>query len=686
MKNFYFLVVIFAIAHLNLSAQTKEIDSLKQILKQTKIQTDTNYVNACFDLVYEFANLDIDSAEYYADKGFELAQKADYKLGIANGYVLSGSMQIYRGDFKEAIKKIKQADQVFAEMNNTDKRMQCFNNLGAIYYYTADYDSAMSYFNKALPIAESKKLKQECAIIYGNFGSIHTQKGEFKQAAEQTFKALKIFEELDDKNQIAMQTGNLGTLFKEMRDTVNAVIYFEKSAEFAKKIGDKSTESKALSNLGGICNSQKKYDKAIAYYERSAKLDTENGDKLGISADYSNLAQLYSDTEKYELADAYFAKALNLKTELDDKRGLSVVYFGMAKSFHKRKNRQKALIYAEKGLALNNAISNTIGEIQHNLLLSDIYQASGDYKKGLEFFKQAQTIQDSINSVEISTSIADLQTKYETEKKEQLAKQLTLENELKAAENTKLRNRQAALTLVFGVFILAVALFFIVNKKRQNERMNRMRFEEIGRNNERIAGNLHNGVKNYNSAVKLRIENNVELKKEAELLDTAIVELDYQIRMLHSPEILDAQFDFVAESKAFVNFMQNLNPFAVSFTIENTVKWEKHPYETRIHLFNILKELLANSMKYAQATRIDIRYRQSGKKLIFTYSDNGKGFDSDLLNRPNPSSGGFGLKDIRRRAERVGTEFALNTRLGEGMSVTLTVPEKTNLFRTRLSA
>lgn len=88
---------------------------------------------------------------------------------------------------------------------------------------------------------------------------------------------------------------------------------------------------------------------------------------------------------------------------------------------------------------------------------------------------------------------------------------------------------------------------------------------------------------------------------------------------------------------------------------------------TELHLFRIVQELCNNTLKYAQASRINIRLQQAaGKKQLF-YSDNGRGFD------PGSVAGkGLGLKNLESRAKMIHAELQIRTSPGNGFQASVT--------------
>lgn len=86
-----------------------------------------------------------------------------------------------------------------------------------------------------------------------------------------------------------------------------------------------------------------------------------------------------------------------------------------------------------------------------------------------------------------------------------------------------------------------------------------------------------------------------------------------------------------------------------------------------INFFRVLQELITNSMKHAAASQIGIRLWLTSKELRLEYRDNGKGFDSKMLN----SKSGLGMQNIESRMAMVKAKFQIESMPGKGVFATL---------------
>lgn len=92
--------------------------------------------------------------------------------------------------------------------------------------------------------------------------------------------------------------------------------------------------------------------------------------------------------------------------------------------------------------------------------------------------------------------------------------------------------------------------------------------------------------------------------------------------------------------------------------------------EGALTLFRVLQESLTNVVRHAEATQAAVTLQFSGDGCSLTVQDNGKGFDTS---KPSPP-GHYGLMNVVERAQRVSGTAKVQSTVGEGSIVTLTVP------------
>ena len=88
-------------------------------------------------------------------------------------------------------------------------------------------------------------------------------------------------------------------------------------------------------------------------------------------------------------------------------------------------------------------------------------------------------------------------------------------------------------------------------------------------------------------------------------------------------------------------------------------------------LYRIIQEALFNAARHAQAKRVVIRFEPSAKQLLITVSDDGIGFSVEAAS----ANGHFGLRGMRERAEHIGADLRILSKLGLGTTITITLRE-----------
>jgi ligand-binding sensor domain-containing protein/signal transduction histidine kinase len=121
-------------------------------------------------------------------------------------------------------------------------------------------------------------------------------------------------------------------------------------------------------------------------------------------------------------------------------------------------------------------------------------------------------------------------------------------------------------------------------------------------------------------------------------------------------------------------FFEN-TPVQCQFSIPTQLPAARLATDVRHNVFLAVKEILNNTLKHAQATRIELTIAAADEGLTIVMADNGQGMvlsehpETDPLKRT-----GHGLTNVRQRLHTIGGAVALESNPGTGTKVSLTVP------------
>ena len=94
----------------------------------------------------------------------------------------------------------------------------------------------------------------------------------------------------------------------------------------------------------------------------------------------------------------------------------------------------------------------------------------------------------------------------------------------------------------------------------------------------------------------------------------------------------------------------------------------------RTILFRNLKELVVNVVKHAKASRIEVDLGGNDETVFLTVTDNGLGFDSELLGMKTTKEGGFGLFSIQESMADIGGTLEIDSGREKGSTITMSIP------------
>lgn len=93
--------------------------------------------------------------------------------------------------------------------------------------------------------------------------------------------------------------------------------------------------------------------------------------------------------------------------------------------------------------------------------------------------------------------------------------------------------------------------------------------------------------------------------------------------------------------------------------------------DTEVMLYRITQELVSNSLKHANADRINLHMVRQADRIMLIYQDNGRGFDYEQTQK---KAAGLGIGNIESRVAILGGRIVWQTQTGQGLQATIDVP------------
>lgn len=685
-----FLLLLLVLDFTLIHCQNNKIDSLLQLIENQK--EDTSRIKILLKVSREYSKTDPEKALEYDKKAYFLAQKSKFLPGIIDAIIETSNYYTIKGNFDSAefysLRAIKLSDSLnvnkwkaassymhanvllrkggpaaakefFFKANNTFKEigdstgfMNSLNGLGVVYYWQAEYDSAIYYYLEFLKMC--KKMKNE----------------------EGSGKGLL----------------NLGTAYNELMDFPNAEKYLLESIQVNEKYNNLRFLSMAYNNLGSIAFKGNDLEKALFYYKLSQEQNVKSGNVVGLAQVKNNIGNVYQNKKEYKLALSYYTEAKDLFTKMNNIDGIVAAFKNTGLINERLKNYSRALEIYDSCLILarKSKLFKRVEELLFNIHRT--YELTGEFRKAYEIQTEWVALKDSIFNLEKDTQLKELEIKYQKEKDQ--SKILNLENTNLQKDLTirkKTNQRNLFLIAAIGLLLITVlSVSFIRYRSRKEKIIADQKIKQLeeekrllaasslvhGQEEERkrIAKDLHDGIGVILSTVRMQfsalkdksIENKPLIEKATKLLEQAASDVR---RISHNmmPGLL-SKFGFFEAVEDLFEQINNSGKIKAEMHIEGEKIRLKENLE--IMLYRIIQEMVNNSLKYAEAKNISLILGVLPEKLSIQFSDDGKGFDvEEKLNQKTA-----GLTNIMSRVNFLKGEISIESLPGKGTIIFLHVP------------
>lgn len=463
-------LIAFICTSSNSNSQNKQLDSLQDLLKTTT--NDTLKINILVQIsrsyLYDFNN--VEKMKQYATQVIKLSQKINYKKGIANGYLYYGVYFNGQANYDYALTYYIKALKLFDELKDNKSLGSCYINIGTIYGTKGNYKDALTFLKKGAQLKEGAKDKKGTSIAFNNIGNMYSDQGKYPEAINYLTKSLKLKEEINDKSGISISYNNIALIYELQGKRDEAIAYHFKSLKLKEELNDKLGISVSYSNLATLYLAKKQYNDALKYDFLALKLKEELGEKQGEALCLSNIGLVYAGQKKMQEALKYQLKAFKIMEELGYEKDIITSGNALGMTYEENQDYTKALEYYEKSLKKASDIDFREGIKDAYGNMSSTYKKMGNYQKALEYNELFYHEKDSLLNKEVAKQVTEINTKYQTEKKEQEIQLLTKDQQLK--DKTLREQKVVRIALLVGLGLLFVLSFTLYNRYRFKQKAN----------------------------------------------------------------------------------------------------------------------------------------------------------------------------------------------------------------------
>ena len=621
-------------------------------------------------------------------------------------------------------------------------RIEALQSLSNYWLYK-DSARAMSYALQSEEAAGKTKNAFYIAMSHFYIGNVYMEHYNLSMASEELMKADRLLHNDSSFRGLKYRARiwhNYGAICQRRDDSKQFLdIMLNKVAPLLEKAGDSVTLALTYKDIGMVLMNYGQYEKALGYYNMTIRQFRDNIGYEELASCYCYAAQTVLFQDKYDQAPPYLDKALSILSHNRNSQEwilyytVNGMYFYFTKAFPRALDSyDKGLIVANRWKQLYPSLNLLMGKykiyseeknyplardvlyelqektagfpITANKLsmlknLADVEEKTGNLKKAYSWLSEYSRLSDSLNEQNNKIRISELETKYQSEKKEKEI--VTLHSQTKQQELVLQHDRLVNYLLLSGILILLLLVFSLFllyrNKQRvarQQEEGHRQKLKDIeqqqqlaiynamlkGQEQERnrLARDLHDGLGGMLAGVKMKLSafadsawpGKEEPKRSDMDLYKVITQLDLSVQELRRiardmmPETL-LQFGLEPALKELCSSLQT-TVLQVEFQGYGISRSITPPEQAAI--YRIVQELLSNAIRHASATSILVQCSQNENIFFISVEDDGRGF------QPEGQRGdGIGLSNVRNRVNFLNGKMEIHSMPGEGTTINIEV-------------
>ena len=596
-----------------------------------------------------------DSAFYHFNSAIQLSKEFNYPLRTGKFILLKANIYYDNEQTKKTFETIEEAKAFYRQANIESGEPLSLLYEGYFYEEVGDYGKAIITYKRGVELSKQIKDTTKIGTLLNNLSVSYHALGDNESAIEYLLEAIH-YREAEHSPNIGISYANLGNAYKRQENFSEAIVWYQKSLDAMQ--GDNFARARivCLRNMGDTYAKLDNFKEAEKKFKASYKIAKELGNNNGNIAMYHFfMGSLQLDLNKIDSAQYNFNQAVNFfpsegfyifRSNNFNKLARIFIQRGENQSGQKQffwnqaiKNGEAALELAEKAGALKqiNAAANT---------LMNAHAKAQNPNKTLQYAELYGNSLDSLNRLERSKKVIEMQTKFEVEKKELQIELLGKENVLKEADlqQTKKSEAQQRLIALISFIALLVAAFSALflyrlygQKKKANAELETKNtlISEQKEEKEVLLKEIHHRVKN-------------NLQVVSSLLDLQTNNIEDESTLI---AIEDGQSRVQAMALIHQNLYQNQDISSISFEeyanqlvkqlasvyqgenkVEVELKSEKVYFDidTAIPIGLILNELVSNAYKYAfnnePQGKLSIKLEAIGEgEYCLAINDNGSG-------------------------------------------------------------
>lgn len=583
--------------------------------------------------------------------------------------------------YDEALLTINKSLEIAGEFNDSLQMAKCLNNIGLIYISKGDPVKSIFYYEQSLKILRLLRSDDNVATSLLNLGIAYKEQAIYDKSLRYLLEAVEYFENIKEVKKQSAAYNAIGNIFRVEKNYGEALNYLNKALKLRKDIGFVEGIAGSLNSIGVVFKETKKYDSALIYFEQSlqkALISSPPSEHYANTLSY--VAEIYKEKGNYKLAKDYYDSAFSIRKGIDSKKGMAYSMLELGSLYFTTKEFSKSETYLNQSIDFAQSIEASDVLLKCYGILRKLYRSIGKYQKALEYDDLYITLNEHLLGEEKFKSLAQMQIKYETEKKQDEIENLNREKKIREAlllakelqlESKRIYNRN----LVIAVIALIVFAILVVIVLRQRNRVLKqqelvlMQQNEFAAKLDAVMREVHHRVKNNFQVLLALFDlqlNHINDPAAREFIKSNSNRIT-SMMLIHSDLYINKEITSVKIASHIQSLVDNLitayelnkQNIKIDYDIDEKINLS---FDNAISVGLLVNELVTNSFKYAfgennSAPHLVIEFNKTTSHVLII-KDNCPNSDKIDFKKS------FGLKVVKTQVNHLKGTMDRNTEHG----------------------
>ena len=600
-------------------------------------------------------------------------------------------------------------DQLLNAKSSGIERIQFLNNIAET-LSDKNTELAFEYANLALTESEKNKAPKEKGIALNNLAWIKYRKGDFTAAFEYSTKALKWNDSIQNLPALAASFRCMASVYNSQGNTNKSIELFLKDLALHTQLNDQKSIGRALNNLSFTFFRGKIMDSALYYTNKALIFNLQLKDDYLIAFAYRNAGDLSEARKLLDSAKYYFNLSVQYAVKIKSVQLQLTALYRIGRLLNSEFKYKESISFLEKALQLGNLMGAKSETALIYNLLATAYEGIGDYKEAYLVQKKFSQLNDSLYQERSRSKLAEMQAKFEAEKKQSEI------NQLKKEKEQEIENNQKKTILNFSLMItMLVVIVLLINIWRKNKyktatnlllQSQKVELEETLLLKDKVfsivSHDLRSPIASLNAVLPMLDPDSLDhetyhqlklnLTKQVQnlnyVLDNLLIWSRSRMKGVETPEL--KEINLYKQASISLGLLKGLAD-QKEITIQNQINTGVSIKADPQHFDIIIRNILLNAIKFThEKGQINLFSKIENDQLAICIEDNGVGMNPEQINRlfqlkthfttpgtQKEKGTGLGLLICAEYAAANNWEIKVESQMGKGTIFTI-ILAKTN--------